>query len=106
MVTVTVPTVIFVVLIVVCKILNCCCNNWNRWGFKNAKNINLSEASGYQNPIYDFQENENSKDYTQLEKTIPLHTYTELTSQPVYQEIGNDNSFKKEPTYFELEKVN
>ena len=76
-----------------------CRNTRNRSGFKSGKNINLSEESSYQNPTYDFHENENSSDYTQLEKTMPLNTYDEVKPQPVYQEVVNDNIFEKEPTY-------
>ena len=103
---VALPIVIIVVLIAIVGVLIYCRNTRNRSGFKSGKNINLSEESGYQNPTYDFEENENSNEYAQLEKTIPLNTYTEVTPQPVYQEIVNDSSFKKEPSYLELEKEN
>ena len=101
---VALPVVIIVVLIVIVGVLIYCRNTRNRSGFKRGKNINSSEESGYHNPTYDFQENESSNDYTQLEKTIPLNTYTEVKPQPAYQEIVHDNNFKKEPIYSELEK--
>lgn len=103
---VALPIVVSVVLIVIVGVLIYCRNTRNRSGFKSVKNNNQSEENGYQNPTYEFQENEDSNDYTQLEKTIPLNTYTEVKPQPVYQEIGNGNSSKKEPAYFELEGEN
>lgn len=103
---VALPIVASVVLIVIVGVLIYCRNTRNRSGFKSGKNNNLSEENGYQNPTYEFQENEDSNDYIQLEKTIPLNTYTEVKPQPVYQEIGNGNSSKKGPTYFELEGEN